>query len=65
MTTVNYNRDIEIFPVLSAIFEGTYGENPYKSPTVMAVNRQETASLTTKPAARHPVRKSCAATIRH
>ena len=32
VTTVNYNRDIEIFPVLSAIFEGIYGENPYKSP---------------------------------
>ena len=38
ITTVNYNRDIEIFPVLSAIFEGIYGENPYKSPTDMGVN---------------------------
>lgn len=38
MTTVNYNRDIEIFPVLSAIFEGIFGENPYKSPTDMGVN---------------------------
>lgn len=37
-TTVNYNRDIEIFPVLSAIFEGIYGKNPYKSPTDMGVN---------------------------
>lgn len=37
-TTVNYNRDVEIFPVLSAIFEGIYGENPYKSPTDMGVN---------------------------
>ncbi len=37
-TTVNYNRDIEIFPVLTAIFEGIYGENPYKSPTDMGVN---------------------------
>lgn len=36
--TVNYNRDIEIFPVLNAIFEGIYGENPYKSPTDMGVN---------------------------
>ena len=35
---VNYNRDIEIFPVLTAIFEGIYGENPYKSPTDMGVN---------------------------
>ena len=37
-TTVNYNRDIEIFPVLNAIFEGIYGANPYKSPTDMGVN---------------------------
>ncbi len=37
-TTVNYNRDIEIFPVLTAIFESIYGENPYKSPTDMGVN---------------------------
>ena len=34
VTTVNYNRDIEIFPV----FEEIYGENPYKSPTDMGVN---------------------------
>lgn len=37
-TAVNYNRDIEIFPVLNAIFEAIYGENPYKSPTDMGVN---------------------------
>ena len=37
-TTVNYNRDIEIFPVLSALFESIYGESPYKSPTDMGVN---------------------------
>lgn len=37
-TTVNYNRDIEIFPVLNSIFEGIYGESPYKSPTDMGVN---------------------------
>ena len=36
--TVNYNRDIEIFPVLRAIFEKIYGECPYKSPTDMGVN---------------------------
>ena len=35
---VNYNRDIEIFPVLKAIFEKIYGECPYKSPTDMGVN---------------------------
>ena len=38
MTTVNYNRDVEIFPVLSAMFEGIYGSCPYKSPTDMGVN---------------------------
>ena len=38
ITTVNYNRDVEIFPVLSAIFEKIYGDNPYKSPTDMGVN---------------------------
>ena len=37
-TTVNYNRDIEIFPVLRTIFERIYGECPYKSPTDMGVN---------------------------
>ena len=37
-TTVNYNRDVEIFPVLDAIFEKIYGKNPYKSPTDMGVN---------------------------
>ena len=37
-TAVNYNRDIEIFPVMDAIFKGIYGENPYKSPTDMGVN---------------------------
>ncbi len=37
-TTVNYNRDVEIFPVLKAIFESILGECPYKSPTDMGVN---------------------------
>ena len=37
-TTVNYNRDIEIFPVLNAIFEKISGVSPYKSPTDMGVN---------------------------
>ena len=35
---INYNRDIEIFPVLNVLFESIYGENPYKSPTDMGVN---------------------------
>ena len=38
VTTVNYNRDVEIYPVLSAIFEGIYGYCPYQSPTDMGVN---------------------------
>ena len=37
-TTVNYNRDVEIFPVLSSMFEQILGESPYKSPTDMGVN---------------------------
>ena len=36
--TVNYNRDIEIFPVLNTMFELILGESPYKSPTDMGVN---------------------------
>ena len=36
--TVNYNRDIEIFPVLKSIFEEIYGSSPYQSPTDMGVN---------------------------
>ncbi|MBR2384513.1 MAG: DUF1846 domain-containing protein [Clostridia bacterium] len=35
---VNYNRDVEIFPVLNAIFEKIMGKSPYKSPTDMGVN---------------------------
>ena len=37
-TTVNYNRDIEIFPVLTAVFQQIYGKSPYASPTDMGVN---------------------------
>ncbi len=37
-TTVNYNRDVEIFPVLEAMFRKIYGSSPYKSPTDMGVN---------------------------
>lgn len=37
-TAVNYNRDVEIFPVLNAMFEEILGESPYKSPTDMGVN---------------------------
>ena len=38
VTAVNYNRDIEIFPVLKAILEKIEGTSPYKSPTDMGVN---------------------------
>lgn len=37
-TTINYNRDVEIFPVLTEMFKQILGENPYKSPTDMGVN---------------------------
>lgn len=37
-TTINYNRDVEIFPVLNAMFEHILGTSPYKSPTDMGVN---------------------------
>ena len=37
-TTVNYNRDVEIFPVLNAMFERIQGSSPYRSPTDMGVN---------------------------
>lgn len=37
-TVVNYNRDVEVFPVLKAMFEKISGESPYKSPTDMGVN---------------------------
>ncbi len=36
--SVNYNRDVEIFPVVNATFERIWGESPYKSPTDMGVN---------------------------
>ena len=38
VATVNYNRDVEIFPVLNTIFQRIYGSSPYKSPTDMGVN---------------------------
>ena len=37
-TAINYNRDIEIFPVMNALFDDIYGSSPYKSPTDMGVN---------------------------
>lgn len=38
VTTVNYNRDVEVFPVVAAMLELICGESPYKSPTDMGVN---------------------------
>ena len=38
VTTVNYNRDVEVFPVVDAMFKKIYGSSPYKSPTDMGVN---------------------------
>ena len=38
ISTVNYNRDVEVFPVLNAMFEKIEGKSPYKSPTDMGVN---------------------------
>ena len=37
-TAVNYNRDVEIYPVLEALFTSIYGKSPYQSPTDMGVN---------------------------
>ena len=39
VSAVNYNRDIEVFPILEKIFANIYGESPYKSPTHMGVNK--------------------------
>jgi uncharacterized protein (UPF0371 family) len=36
--SVNYNRDVEVFPILDALFKKIYGDSPYKSPTDMGVN---------------------------
>jgi len=38
VSTVNYNRDVEVFPVLKAMFNTIYGSSPYESPTDMGVN---------------------------
>ena len=38
VTSVNYNRDVEVFPLLKTVFEHFYGETPYYSPTDMGVN---------------------------
>ena len=63
-TTINYNRDVEVFPVLQAMFEKIMGECPYKSPTDMALIWPVTASLMMKSARKLHVRRSSADIIR-
>ena len=71
-TTVNYNRDVEIFPVLAAMFEKIMGECPYKSPTDMGVNMagncivDDEAVLRRRPAGDRPplLRPPCATAAR-
>lgn len=62
VTTVNYNRDVEIFPVLRAIFQQIFGESPYNPRLTWASTWPETVSLMMRHAARLPVRRSSAAT---
>ena len=59
-TTVNYNRDVEIFPVLAAMFRMIQGECPYKSPTDMGVNMAGFAIV--DDAVCQEARRSCAGT---
>ena len=61
-TTVNYNRDVEIFPVLNAMFQRIQGASPYKSPTDMGVNMAGFAIVTTRCVRRRPGWRSSAAT---
>lgn len=61
---VNYNRDIEAFPLLHRIIERITGQPSfYRFPTDMGVNRSALASLTTQPAVRPPARRSSGATL--
>ena len=62
-TTVNYNRDVEIFPVLNAMFEKIQGTSPYKSPTDMGVNMAGNCICGRRGVLRRqPAWRSCAAT---
>lgn len=61
-TTVNYNRDVEIFPVLKAMLERIQGVSPYNSPTDMGVNMAASPLLMMMRAVMHRVAKSFAAT---
>ena len=46
VTAVNYNRDVEVFPVLRSMLDGSLGECPYQSPTDMGVNMANPAIFT-------------------
>ena len=65
VTTVNYNRDVEIFPVLNAMLEEILGESPYKSPTDMGVNMVGNCiiddEVTQKAAKQEIIRRYCTA----
>lgn len=63
VTTVNYNRDIEIFPVLNAIFQRIYGSSPYKSPTDMGVNMAGNCIIDDDACVVLPSRRSSAGTM--
>ena len=63
ITTVNYNRDVEIFPVLNAMFERIYGSSPYKSPTDMGVNMAGNCIIDDEAPALPPRRRSSAVTM--
>ena len=63
-TTVNYNRDVEAFPVVKSLMEKILGESPYQSPTDMASIWLGSPSRTMRPVARRRAWRSCGATSR-
>lgn len=67
VTTVNYNRDVEVFPVLKTMFEKIYGVSPYKSPTDMGVNMAGNAivddEVARDAAKREIVRRYCSSLV--
>lgn len=63
-TTVNYNRDVEVFPVVQAMFEKIMGSCPYKSPTDMGVNMAGNCIVDDEVCQELPARRSSAVIIR-
>lgn len=63
-TTVNYNRDVEVFPVVQAMFEKIMGSCPYNLRQIWVLTWQATVSLMMKYARKLPVRRSSAAITR-